>query len=81
MSDCIEKEKRTTTDIYLIAAFLCQGARLLPDETDWTDKKHVKLTVEGDAKLLDTVEDDWYNDCLLKRFSNRLRELKSIVNT
>ena len=68
---------RTTTDIYLAAAFLCFGARLTG--VDYSEPKHVKFSFKSE-KDLDTVEQDFDNGELIGSLSTYAESLRKIKN-
>ena len=52
--------KRKDTDMYLIAAYIAYGARLLRSEVEEVAYGRKLLVVEGDEFILEQAEKDWY---------------------
>lgn len=68
---------KTTTDIYLAAALLCNGAKL--SGVDYSDQRHVKFTFRSE-KDLDDIEVDYDNDELIGSLSTYADSLRKIKN-
>jgi hypothetical protein len=68
---------KTTTDIYLAAAFLCFGAKLTG--VDYSEPKHVKFSFKSDKDLA-LLEQDFDNGELVGSLSNFAESLRKIKN-
>lgn len=73
-------QTRKKSDIYLVAAWLTNGANL-DLNVDTSDPRHVVFTVSGQD--LDELEQLWVNGKLdgnLVRYAEKIRNLKSILH-
>lgn len=68
---------KTTTDIYLAAALLCNGAKLIG--VDYSDQRHVKFSFKSE-KDLEVLEVDYDNDELVGSLSTYADSLRKIKN-
>jgi len=68
---------KTTTDIYLAAALLGNGAKLVG--VDYTDQRHVKFAFKSE-KDLEALEVDYDNDELVGSLSTYADSLRKIKN-
>lgn len=78
--------KKCDTNMYLVAALLAVGGRLLRNETDRSDLRHIKFAVEGDETIFDKIEEEWYSDdkdavgYILHCYSEHLKTLKALIH-
>jgi len=71
---------KTTKDLYLAAAFHCEGCRLLG--LDKTDPRRMVFSFAG-GELANRVEQEWYADILVvsaSRYAASLRTCKSMIH-
>lgn len=83
-------EKRKDTDMYLIAAYVANGARLLRNEVKEVGYGRKMLVVEGEKLTLEQAEKDWYESDgvvktfsanILKRYSTAIRDVKALIHS
>jgi hypothetical protein len=88
--DSPDVEKRKDTDMYLIAAYIAYGARLLRDEVEEVAYGRKLLVVEGDKFILEQAEHDWYapdkiiRDLpanILKRYKTAIQDVKALIHS
>lgn len=78
--------KKCDTNMYLVAALLTVGGKLLRSEIDRSDLRHIRFPIEGDANLFDKIEEEWYSDDensignVLHRYSENLKLLKALIH-
>lgn len=82
-------EKRKDTDMYLIAAYIAYGARLVRDEVKEVGFGRKMLVVEGEPFKLEQAEHDWYESGdsiaefpsnILMRYSIAIKLVKSLIH-
>ena len=73
----MKKYNRTTTDIYLAAALLAVGAKLV--NVDYSDQRHIKFTLETDNDI-SILERDFDNGELVGDLSSYADNLRKIKN-
>ena len=90
MDEVRELEVRKDTDMYLIAAYMAYGARLLRDKVETTGHGRKMLAVEGDTFVLNQAERDWYapdgiiKDLpanILKRYKAAIQDVKALIHS
>lgn len=76
-----EVVNKSTKDLYLAAAFHCEGCRLT--EVDKTDRTRMIFNFEG-GELADRVEREWYEGVLVvsaTSYAASLRLMKSAIHS
>jgi len=85
-----DKEIRRDTDMYLVAAYMAYGARLLREDVHEVDYGRKMLSVEGDSAMLKQAERDWYapdgviKDLpanILKRYKTAIQDVKALIHS
>ena len=85
-----ELEVRRDTDMYLIAAYMAYGARLLRKQVTEVDYGRKMLVVEGDSFMLEQAERDWYApdgvirdlpSNILKRYKTAIQDVKALIHS
>jgi hypothetical protein len=85
-----EKEIRRDTDMYLVAAYIAYGGRLLRDQVKEVDYGRKMLSVEGDSFMLKQAERDWHapdgviKDLpanILKRYKTAIQDVKALIHS
>ena len=77
----VELVKKETKDLYLAAAFHCEGCRYLG--IDKSDRTRMVFQFEGGA-LADRVEQEWYENRLVvsaTSYASSLRTCKSLIHS
>ncbi len=83
-------EKRHDTDMYLIAAYIANGARLVRDEVKPVGYGRKMLVVEGDSDKLKQAEQDWYESGestaefpanILMQYSIAIKLVKALIHS
>jgi len=83
-------EKRHDTDMYLIAAYIAYGARLVRDEVTSVGYGRKMLVVEGEPFKLEQAEHDWYESGeataefpsnILMRYSVAIKLVKALIHS
>ena len=75
-----EENTKTTSDIYLAAAFMSLGARLHDVNRD--DPRHQRFTFESDELDFSDVESQWINQSLMvngAHYKVALQNMKSVI--
>lgn len=75
-----EAIKKSTKDLYLAAAFFCEGCRYL--DIDKSDKTRMVFWFEG-GENADRVEREWYTKTLVvsaTSYAEALRTCKSLIH-
>ena len=85
-----EVEKRKDTDMYLIAAYIANGARLIRDEVTTVGHGRKLLVVEGEVGIFVQTEADWYAPDrevqefpanILKRYKIAIQDVKALIHS
>ena len=85
-----ELEKRKDTDMYLIAAYIATGARLLRDEVTEVGYGRKMLVVEGESSVFEQASLDWYAQDglvrefpanILKRYKIAIQDVKALIHS
>ena len=85
-----EIEKRKDTDMYLIAAYIANGARLIRDEVETVAYGRKLLVIEGEEGSLAQTELDWYAPDIevqefpaniLKRYKIAIQDVKALIHS
>jgi len=85
-----ELEKRKDTDMYLIAAYIASGARLIRDEVETVAFGRKLLVVEGEKSIFAQTETDWYAPDrevqefpanILKRYKIAIQDVKALIHS
>ena len=88
--ECDELEVRKDTDMYLIAAYIAYGARLLRKQVEEVAHGRKLLVVEGDSLMLERAEKDWYAPDgavknlpanILKRYKTAIQDVKALIHS
>lgn len=77
----VELVNKPTKDLYLAAAFHCEGCKLI--EVDKTDRSRMIFKFEG-GDLADRVERQWYEGTLVvsaTSYAASLRLMKSAIHS
>jgi hypothetical protein len=83
-------EKRKDTDMYLIAAYIASGARLLRDEVSEVGYGRKMLVVEGEKSVFEQASSDWYAPDglvgefpanILKRYKIAIQDVKALIHS
>lgn len=67
---------KTEDDIYLIAAYLTNGAIIKQNGIDRSNPKHIRFEVEGEN--LDRIEIDWANGKLMGNLVDYHRAIRKV---
>lgn len=90
MNDESKLETRKDTDMYLIAAYIAYGARLIRDEVTDVAYGRKLLVIEGDSSILKQAEKDWYESDgargefpanILKRYKTAIQDVKALIHS
>jgi len=85
-----ELEERKDTDMYLIAAYIAYGARLLRSKVEDVAYGRKLLVVEGYSLVLEQAEKDWYAPDgvtkvlpanVLKRYKTAIQDVKALIHS
>ena len=85
-----ELVERKDTDMYLIAAYIAYGARLLRSKVEDVAYGRKLLVVEGDSCMLERAEKDWYAPDgitkelpanILKRYKTAIQDVKALIHS
>jgi hypothetical protein len=76
-----EVVNKETKDLYLAAAYHCEGCRFI--EIDKTDRTRMIFKFEG-GELADRIERQWYESTLVvsaTAYAASLRQMKSLIHS
>ena len=85
-----ELVERKDTDMYLIAAYIAYGARLLRSKVEDVAYGRKLLVVEGYSLVLEQAEKDWYAPDgvtkvlpanILKRYKTAIQDVKALIHS
>lgn len=74
------KQQKTEKDIYLVAAYLASGAKLVIGGINRDNPRQIEFSLVGPN--LDELEVQWINGDMMvnaKQYAERIREVKSLI--